>query len=374
MLKVLLYVQHLVGTGHLSRSLAIAKGMAAAGMHVKLVSGGRPVPNLDMGEIELIQLPPAYCRAGEFGVLLDNAGQPVSPRWEVSRTRALLAVEAQFNPDVMIVESFPLGRRRLSFELLPLLAQSHAIKLCSIRDVLQTGRKATRIQESLERLNRYFDGLLIHGDMSVFSLAESFPAANQITVPIYYTGYVVQADAHMTNSTEASGEILVSAGGGAVGEQLFDTAQRCWAAGFAAPRAWRFLASEQLASIIRHRDARLNVEVLRRDFFQMLKRCAVSVSQAGYNTATEVVAAGCQSVLIPYAQHGETEQTMRAKRWHSLGFAEYLSPNALSPARLGRAIENRLTAYVSQISIDLKGVAYTAQLVRNLYATRDSTR
>ena len=47
--RVFLYVQHLLGIGHLQRAARLAKAMAAGGIDVDVVSGGMAVPFLDTG-------------------------------------------------------------------------------------------------------------------------------------------------------------------------------------------------------------------------------------------------------------------------------------------------------------------------------------
>ena len=46
---VLFYVQHLLGIGHLRRASVLAAGLRRAGLTVVLVTGGPPVPTLDLG-------------------------------------------------------------------------------------------------------------------------------------------------------------------------------------------------------------------------------------------------------------------------------------------------------------------------------------
>ena len=43
-LRVLVYVQHLLGIGHLKRAATLARALAAQGMQVTLTSGGPAVP------------------------------------------------------------------------------------------------------------------------------------------------------------------------------------------------------------------------------------------------------------------------------------------------------------------------------------------
>ena len=45
--KVLFYVQHLLGIGHLKRATTLARAMTDAGLQVTVVSGGEHVPVID---------------------------------------------------------------------------------------------------------------------------------------------------------------------------------------------------------------------------------------------------------------------------------------------------------------------------------------
>ena len=69
---ILFYVQHLLGIGHLRRSAAIARALDAAGVKVVFVSGGLPVPGLDIGATRLIQLPPLKSLDEHFSSLVDD--------------------------------------------------------------------------------------------------------------------------------------------------------------------------------------------------------------------------------------------------------------------------------------------------------------
>jgi len=64
---VLLYVQHLLGIGHLRRSLRIGEALVREGIRVALISGGEPLSSLVCTSAEsVIQLPPI--RAPRRGV------------------------------------------------------------------------------------------------------------------------------------------------------------------------------------------------------------------------------------------------------------------------------------------------------------------
>ncbi len=139
-------------------------------------------------------------------------------------------------------------------------------------------------------------------------------------------------------------EVLVSAGGGAVGGALLATALAARRLGCLAELGWRLLTgpnlpAAQFAALSAGLPDGVVVERYRPDFPQMLRRCRVSVSQAGYNTVLDILAARAAAVLVPFADMRETEQTLRAERLAARGVVEIVAPDALSPERLAEAIE-----------------------------------
>ena len=77
MADVFYYVQHLLGIGHVRRSVAIANSIARNNMQVHFISGGNAVPDLGLdSHIEFTQLPPIRARDGDFGDLVDGDNIP----------------------------------------------------------------------------------------------------------------------------------------------------------------------------------------------------------------------------------------------------------------------------------------------------------
>ena len=166
--RVFFYVQHLLGVGHLFRAARIAQGLHKLGFSVELVLGGPPVSQLDFSGLNVIQLPPLKAGPNGFTDLITSSGEPASPAIKARRTEALLAAFEQSRPDVLLMETFPFGRRQMRFELLPLLEAAQRKKprpciACSIRDILQENRDMARAQEVVEILRDYFDLVLVHG-------------------------------------------------------------------------------------------------------------------------------------------------------------------------------------------------------------------
>ena len=78
--KVLFYVQHLLGIGHLHRAALISRNLSRAGLDVILVSGGEPLPHLDLGSSRFVQLSPVRTIDQNFTTLVDMNNQPVKIR------------------------------------------------------------------------------------------------------------------------------------------------------------------------------------------------------------------------------------------------------------------------------------------------------
>ena len=91
----------------------------------------------------------------------------------------------------------------------------------------------------------------------------------------------------------------------------------------------------------------------------------MSVSQAGYNTVADVLRAQCASVLVPFAAHGEQEQTIRATRLEAAGLAVCIPAHDLSPASMACAIDEACRQerdYTANLLLD--GAAATAGILQ----------
>ena len=389
--RVLFYVQHLLGIGHLRRAAALSRALVAAGAEVAFVSGGEPVPSLDLGGAELIQLPPASAADAGFSKIVDEQGQPIDDAWQERRRALLLGHFAAFRPDILLIEMYPFGRRQFRFELRPLLEAAMArqdtargdagggrpLIACSLRDILVDKGRADRRAETVALVERYFDLVLVHGDPRLVTLDRTFPDAGRIAEKLRYTGYVVELPANSGEgrSDRQQGEILISAGGGAVGAPLFIAAIAARAFSRHRDRPWRLITGRNLPpaeveAITRQaRAAGIAVESFRSDFPQLLQRCLVSVSQGGYNTVMELLAAQCPAVIVPFAEGSESEQSLRGELLAKRGLLELIDPTRLDPAGLAAAID-RAALWAAdpawpadRLELDLAGAAHAANLL-----------
>jgi Predicted glycosyl transferase len=114
------------------------------------------------------------------------------------REALLLDIFHAVNPDVILVEMFPFGRKRFAREILPILEANRqrvrpAVTLCSLRDILVEKEDQAKFERNvLKWLNPYFDGVLVHSDPALIRLEQTFSRVADIACPVWYTGYVAQ--------------------------------------------------------------------------------------------------------------------------------------------------------------------------------------
>jgi predicted glycosyltransferase len=299
----------------------------------------------------------------------------IDDSWRERRAGALLAAWRACMPDAVVLELFPFGRRQMRFELLPLLEAvradcRRAIIFSSVRDILGAQKSAQRQEETIDLVERYFDQVLVHGDPGVIGFERSFPMAGRIVQRIAYTGYVVDPPAPSA-SRAGAGEVVVSAGGGAVGARLLEAAIRARPLTSLRERCWRILAGNNLAqtefdatACLVAAQSGIMLERSRADFTSLLANCELSVSQAGYNTLMETVCVGARAVVVPFAGGHETEQTLRAHCFARRGLVEVVDEAALTPEALAAAIERAmLKPRPAPGAIDLLGARKSAALI-----------
>jgi predicted glycosyltransferase len=383
---VLIHVQHLLGIGHLQRAVAIAVALRKAGARVVLASGGTPVQPVEARAtaqgVELVRLPEARSADVHFSKILDADNQPIDEAWKTRRKDMLLGLLAATQPDAVVTEMYPFGRRPFRFELTPLLETARAIArppviASSVRDVLIRNDRPGRAADIAATARQFYDLVLVHGDARLIRFDASFPAAGEIADRIRYTGYVTDARSSTPRVDRENGEVLVSAGGGAVGLPLLGAAIAARQHSRQTDRSWRIITGTNLpeadyAALARAAagDTGIVLERFRSDFAALLARCRVSVSQGGYNTVLETLASRTPAVIVPFAEGQESEQTDRARLLADRGLLRFLPQSALTPERLAAEVDCAAAMTPPAIEIDLGGAARSAELILQAIAGR----
>ena len=370
--RIMIWVQHLMGIGHQRRAAAVANALAGHGADVAFVDGGAGTPDVDPDRVRIVALPAARVADARYRALVDVHGREVDDAWRAARRDTLLAAFAEYAPHVLVTETYPFGRGLLRFELEPLVAHARAARcrlVSSVRDVLQPPSKPSKARAAAERVLECYDAVLVHGDPAFVRLDASFPETERIRERIRYTGYVAAGRGPDAPPGAGEGEIVVSAGGGVVAHRLVDTALESarrdpglrWRilvgpnAGAGALDGWRGAAP-----------ANAIVEPNRADFGSILSRARVSVSQAGYNTVTDLLASGARAVLVPFSANGEREQSIRARVLADAGAARVIEERRLSPEALLEAIGRADASAPRRRSVRLDGAGESADAILEL--------
>ncbi|AXS40008.1 glycosyltransferase [Breoghania sp. L-A4] len=346
----LIHVQHLLGTGHVVRAAAIGRALVDLGVPVTMVCGNTVPPTLDARGLDVVCLPPVRARDAHFKEFLDETDAPIDDAWRDNRRDLLLKAFNDVRPDILLSETYPFGRRKFAFEMLPLLQAARAratppLIASSIRDILVRKPDPRKEETMAEIANRFYDLVLVHSDPDYVRLEDSFPFTDRVAHLLRYTGFVHTGTRAEPPSGEGDNEVIVSCGGGAVGTHLLDTAVHARAVSRAAnDLTWRLLVGhdvpeERFTALRATLPQGVIAERARPDFPGLLKRARLSVSQAGYNTVLDVLAAEVPAVFIPFAQVLETEQSHRAQALAGRGLATIADEKTLTPEALAQAVD-----------------------------------
>lgn len=376
-MKVLIAVTHLLGTGHLSRALTLARAFTREVHEAVVLSGGMPVPHLDKDGVALVQLPPLASDGVDFTKLLTDLGVEADAAYLAKRQSMMVKAVEDMAPDVVITELFPFGRRSLSAEFEALLQAAHALPqralvLASVRDILAPPSKASKAARAREVIKHYYDGVLVHADPDLTTLDLSWPLTSDVTAMLRYTGYVAPAAPQQHPHRVGAGEIVVSAGGGAVGQALFECAIQ---AAKRSPLRWRLLVGGSNAEVriaelkTLADDPTIKIEPVRSDFRQMLHHVTASVSMCGYNTALDVLQTGVPAVFVPFDDGGEVEQTLRARALSVQPGIEVLSATDLTPQSLMAEIKRVASKdRRSPSGLRMNGAAESVRIAQSMLA------
>ncbi|MEW9921614.1 glycosyltransferase family protein [Marimonas sp. MJW-29] len=373
-MKVMIVVTHLLGTGHLSRALNLAAAFEASGHSAVVASGGVPPAHLERPKGRFQQLPPVTSNGVDFSRLLHPDGTPATEDTLADREKMLIDLLHREKPDALITELFPFGRRILKAEFLALLdAATHLPApriFASIRDILAPPSKPRKAAFAEDVVARFYDAVIVHSDPDITPLDLSWPVSDTLASRLRYSGFVAPPPVAPHPDNPGAGEVLVSAGGGPVGDALYLAARA--AARQDAGRRWRLLvggtdAADRCITLAQGAPDNVIVEPARPDFRQMLHHAAASVSLCGYNTALDLLQSGCPAVLVPFDAGQEVEQGIRADALARQPGFEVLRTTDLSAEALLAAISRATAEPRAPAPPTLfEGAARTVQIVTEI--------
>jgi predicted glycosyltransferase len=376
-LRVFIWVQSRLGIGHLARALKLAEACSAYGMIVAVAHGGMPVAALQTPPgIRLIQLPPAQAPDLDSKKIADEYGREIDDAWRAQRVQALHVAIADVAPDVVVTETYPLGRRIFGFEWAAFLESLpgrtvRPLMVASVRDVLIPPSKESKLRAMIALTNACYDLILCHGERAILPLESSFPAIADLTVPISYVGYL---GARRPSQAPRRG-VVIAAGGGAVGQPLFDAAMQAKRLWWRETGLWTVIGGPQLepgalAALRAQAGPEMSIHAGYPGLAQLYDTAQLVVAQAGYNTVVEALGAGAQLTVVPYATPKETEQSMRARRFAEAGWLTLVEPAELTPAALVLAMEAALNLPPAPAPFPQDGAARAAAAIVEAWERR----
>jgi predicted glycosyltransferase len=376
MKKVMFYCQHILGMGHLIRSVEIVRGLIPD-FKICFINGGQVIPEFEFPpEIEVVNIP-AVKTDSEFQKLAPVDDNLTMSAVEIIRTNMLLSVCDRFQPDILIIELFPFGRRRFSFELIPLMEKAKAMGtkiVSSVRDIVVTKQDQQRHEEKVCRLiNKYFDLLLIHGDPNFIKLNLSFSRIDDLNCPVHYTGYVVQP-IPQPQPINKQPLILVTVGGGRFGHDLLEcVAHTAPILQDKIPHhiqvfTGAFSPNEvlvKLQQITKNLD-NITVERYTPNLLNYMQQADLSIGMGGYNTTMNILSTGVKAMMMAFQGNNDKEQETRLKKLDSLGRVKMIQPEDLQSEKFAKDIVSYLKQNPSQLTLNLNGVENTSNYLQQL--------
>ena len=378
-MRIAYYCQHVLGVGHFFRSLEICR-TCAVDHQVTMIVGG-PKISFSEARLSFLQLP---------GLRMDtdfNSLAPCDPGADLEeikqrRQEQLLRFMDEYRPDCLIIELYPFGRKAFRFELDPLLKRvrrrNPACRIyCSLRDILveKTEGLEKFEQRAVDSLNKFFDGLLVHGDRKLVTLDRTFTKMDQVQVPTYYTGYVTpkptsDSREKIRRSLALSSDqklVVASIGSGSVGAELLEAVLESStllsepAHSFFQLFTGPYLAEDLFNTLRQAQSRNIRVQRFTDQFIDWLGAADLSVSMAGYNTCMNTLAAGVPALLYPFAQN--REQRMRVEKLTGSSAISLLEKKDLYPPRLARLMADAIETDKVISPVNLDGARFTKQLI-----------
>lgn len=380
-MKILMYSHDSYGLGHLRRTLALAEAFVRrdAGASVLILTGSTVSGTFHMSPgIDLVKLPSAVKVAS--GVY-EPSRIPISfETLRELRSSLILSAAASFDPDAFVVDKAPLGMKREVYRTLEFLREERpsTLTVLGLRDVMDDPariRRNWRESGIADAIEEFYDAILVYGPREIYDPLPEYGLSEATLERCHYVGYVGRGPTHEEASGPpfGSGYVLVTAGGGADGLYLMETYLRSLVVGKSGPAFESVVVTGPLMDDASRwkverlaRGTHARVLEFRADMERLIAGAGAVVSMGGYNTTTELLAAGKPALIVPRVKP-RVEQLIRARRLAALGLVETIHPVDLTPALMRSTVEALLergpTTGIST-AIDFSGAMKAVQLVR----------
>jgi len=353
--RILLYSHDTFGLGHIRRSRTIATALIAndPSASALIVTGSPIAGRFDFPErVDHVRLPGVVKMAdGSYSSL--NLRIDIDAMVEL-RGAIIAATDAEFAPDLVIVDKEPWGFRHELADTLAAARRRGARIVLGIRDVLDDEDALAREWErkgAIEAIETYYDEIWVYGIPQICAPLAGLGLSRRMESRIHYTGYLRRT------APEGPGEgspvapdrpyLLVTTGGGGDGATLVDWVLRAYEHDPALePDALIVYGPFMNAARRAGFDARiaaLGGRVHAVSFVGGLERALASadgvVAMGGYNTFCEILSLDKPAIIAPRTRP-RREQQIRTAAAEELGLVRMLLPerDGEGPEVMARAI------------------------------------
>lgn len=368
--RIAIFTHDAYGVGHVRRSSRILRAVAEREPDsALLLITGSPATNI------LRELPPnadtikipTIITSGVEGTRPPSLNIPLAELASLRGELTLRALEL-FEPDVFLVDNFPLGTR---LELLPALRELRhrpTRTVLGLRDVVDPPEKVRKDwgrDGIFDIVERFYDRILVYGVRDVLDAVEAYGLSPAVASRLSYCGYVTETGGARTHPDQVlqdlsldPGFFLATVGGGGDGRPMLETfisALDHFPGRPALVVPGEFMSPDDRSAVRQAAESRQGVVVVDylADLPSAMAAADLVVAMGGYNTSAEIVATGSRAVLVPrnwrsgeHASRGRTgmdaEQQVRAEGLGRLGLVTLLEDGELSAASLAQAMSRAL--------------------------------
>jgi predicted glycosyltransferase len=351
--RVLTYSHDGFGLGHFRRNLRLMRSLLGElpDASVLMVTGSPVSHRFELpAQVDYVKLP-SLAKVANDNYVSRRLGLD---RDEVASLRSALvaATVEQFEPDLVLVDFYPLGvngelktalgRIRTTYPSTPVVL--------GWRDILDQPDQVRREwgdTGQIDAIDRLFDQVLIYGCRDVYDPIAEYHLPAGVAARTTFTGYLF--DQRRSGSVPRSNDapsVVCTLGGGEDGRAV------AWAfleaMTFLRPQGWTgTLVTGPLMPVHDYRslaDAAALGDVtcvpFVEDMWGLVDGADAVVAMAGYNTICEVLAVGVPTVVLPRTCPRQ-EQLLRATRLAERGLVRLALPDAVGGERLAALVRDQ---------------------------------
>lgn len=387
--KAMFYCHDTCGLGHLRRTLALANHVhdTMPGMSQLIVTGSPSAHSFELPSgADYVKLP---------SVTKDTDGEYVARSLSSSvasitemRSDILLSAATHFQPDFFIVDHAPAGLDGEALATLRFFREHHPETklIVGLRDIID---EAPKVRRSWARdgiyqlLDDVYDLILVYGHRNIYDVVEQYGLSGKAESKTRFVGYigrehgpVAPEDIRASLPMQTDKLVLVTAGGGGDGQELFDAMVR----GLVETRdpvdgdfdclliGGPLMAEENRTNLRDLLGNRNNLHFL--DFADPMTSyigaADVVVSMGGYNSVCEILSLGRPAIIVPRVSPRK-EQLTRAEILSHRGLVRMIHPDDLTPTRLLEATRDMLPGTrASAAPVPMDGLTNVVSALRSL--------